>query len=62
MSNQVKPIRVLVLGCGNMGASHAIAYHTNPGFESRRTRIPGEIQGSIECQNGEQVSFIQRYG
>jgi predicted dehydrogenase len=33
MSNQVKPIRVLVLGCGNMGASHAMAYHTNPGFE-----------------------------
>ncbi len=33
MQNQVKPIRVLVLGCGNMGASHAMAYHTNPGFE-----------------------------
>ena len=33
MSNQVKPVRVLVLGCGNMGASHAMAYHTNPGFE-----------------------------
>lgn len=26
-------IRVLVVGCGNMGASHAIAYHTNDGFE-----------------------------
>jgi predicted dehydrogenase len=33
MSNQVKPVRVLVVGCGNMGASHAIAYHHNPGFE-----------------------------
>lgn len=33
MSNQVKPVRVLVLGCGNMGASHAMAYHTNDGFE-----------------------------
>ncbi|MDP3467819.1 MAG: Gfo/Idh/MocA family oxidoreductase [Daejeonella sp.] len=33
MQNQEKPIRVLVLGCGNMGASHAMAYHTNPGFE-----------------------------
>ena len=33
MSNQVKPIRVLVVGCGNMGASHAMAYHTNPGFD-----------------------------
>ncbi len=33
MSNQIKPVRVLVLGCGNMGASHAMAYHTNDGFE-----------------------------
>jgi len=33
MSNQSKPVRILVLGCGNMGASHAMAYHTNPGFE-----------------------------
>lgn len=29
----MSPIRVLVVGCGNMGASHAIAYHTNDGFE-----------------------------
>lgn len=28
-----KPIRVLVVGCGNMGASHAMAYHTLDGFE-----------------------------
>ena len=27
------PIRILVVGCGNMGASHAIAYKLNPGFE-----------------------------
>lgn len=26
-------IRVLVVGCGNMGASHATAYHNDPGFE-----------------------------
>ncbi|ULQ56912.1 Gfo/Idh/MocA family oxidoreductase [Flavihumibacter rivuli] len=26
-------IRVLVVGCGNMGASHAMAYHTIDGFE-----------------------------
>ena len=29
----MKAIRVLVVGCGNMGASHAMAYHTNEGFE-----------------------------
>ena len=28
-----KNIRVLVVGCGNMGASHAKAYHSIPGFE-----------------------------
>lgn len=27
------PLKILVVGCGNMGASHAMAYHLNPGFE-----------------------------
>ncbi|MGN6531501.1 MAG: Gfo/Idh/MocA family protein [Ginsengibacter sp.] len=26
-------IRVLIIGCGNMGTSHAFAYHNLPGFE-----------------------------
>jgi predicted dehydrogenase len=29
----MQPLRVLVAGCGNMGASHARAYHRMPGFE-----------------------------
>ena len=29
----MKNLRVLVVGCGNMGASHAMAYHTLPGFD-----------------------------
>ena len=33
MTNNLKPIRVLVVGCGNMGASHAMVYHTTDGFE-----------------------------
>lgn len=33
MAAQTKPVRVLVVGCGNMGASHATAYHINSGFE-----------------------------
>ncbi|RWP28468.1 Gfo/Idh/MocA family oxidoreductase [Mesorhizobium sp.] len=28
-----KPLRVVVAGLGNMGRSHALAYHTNPDFE-----------------------------
>lgn len=47
------PVRVLVVGLGNMGASHASAYHRNPGFEivglvSRTIKsktIPDELQG-----------------
>ena len=31
------PVRVLVVGLGNMGASHASAYHRNPGLRDRRT-------------------------
>lgn len=29
----MEKIRVLVVGCGNMGSSHAIAYENHPGFE-----------------------------
>ncbi|MBM3612792.1 MAG: gfo/Idh/MocA family oxidoreductase, partial [Alphaproteobacteria bacterium] len=46
-------VRVLVVGLGNMGASHASAYHRNDGFEivglmSRTIRsksIPDELRG-----------------
>ncbi len=33
MTSEASPIRVLVVGCGNMGRSHAISYHNSPGFE-----------------------------
>lgn len=33
MSNENKKIKILVVGCGNMGSSHARAYHDSPGFE-----------------------------
>jgi len=33
MTNQTKPLRILVVGCGNMGASHALAYHQLDGFD-----------------------------
>ncbi|WEK20872.1 MAG: Gfo/Idh/MocA family oxidoreductase [Candidatus Pedobacter colombiensis] len=33
MSLAIKNLRILVVGCGNMGASHATAYHTLNGFE-----------------------------
>lgn len=33
MLDSAKALRVLVVGCGNMGASHAIAYQAEEGFE-----------------------------
>ena len=33
MTASERPLRVLVAGLGNMGRSHALAYHHNPGFE-----------------------------
>jgi predicted dehydrogenase len=33
MNNQTNPLRILVVGCGNMGASHATAYHNMDGFK-----------------------------
>lgn len=59
-----KPVRVLVVGVGNMGASHAKAYHRNPGFElvglvSRSmgpsTRLPDEIAGYPRFNDFEQA-------
>ncbi|UJH90098.1 Gfo/Idh/MocA family oxidoreductase [Antarcticibacterium sp. 1MA-6-2] len=33
MTDKINTLRVLVVGCGNMGASHAAAYHDLEGFE-----------------------------
>lgn len=33
MSEKVNPLRILIVGCGNMGSSHAMSYHTLDGFE-----------------------------
>ncbi len=44
-------IRVLVAGLGNMGLSHALAYHRNPGYEivglmnRSKVELPQELQG-----------------
>ncbi|MDH6231195.1 putative dehydrogenase [Mesorhizobium soli] len=49
--NNEKPLRVLVAGLGNMGRSHALAYHRNPGFEiaslvnRSQVELPEEMTG-----------------
>ncbi|CAN7270176.1 Gfo/Idh/MocA family protein [Pararhizobium sp. LjRoot238] len=47
-----KPIRVLVAGLGNMGRSHALAYHNNPGFE---------IVGLVNRSNVDLTPDLQGY-
>lgn len=45
------PLRTLVAGLGNMGRSHAVAYHANPGFEivgmvnRSSVDLPAELRG-----------------
>ncbi|SCW55067.1 Predicted dehydrogenase [Rhizobium mongolense subsp. loessense] len=48
-----KPVRVLVAGLGNMGRSHALAYHNNPDFE---------IVGLVNRSKPELAPELQDYG
>jgi predicted dehydrogenase len=49
--NSGKPLRVVVAGLGSMGRSHALAYHSNPGFEIAAlvnrsdVALPAELSG-----------------
>src|SRR5690606_35652986 len=51
MQAPTKPLRVVVAGLGNMGRSHALAYHANPGFEIAAlvnrsdVPLPGDLAG-----------------
>lgn len=55
----MNPIRVLVVGCGNMGASHAKAYHLLDGFEicglvsrgDSKHKVNEELGGGYELFN-----------
>ena len=46
-----KPIRVLVAGLGNMGRSHALAYHNDPGFEiiGLVNRSPAKLEPELQA-------------
>ncbi len=49
MKSQRDPLKVLVVGLGNMGRSHALAYHNNPGYQivglvnRTKTSLPVEL-------------------
>jgi len=52
----MKNIKILIVGCGNMGASHALAYHNLPGFEivglvsrgSSKTELNQQLQANYK--------------
>ena len=55
-------IRVLVVGCGNMGASHARAYHTLDGFEIVGVVSRGpETRGKLSAELGGLQQFDNFY-
>ncbi|MCX6866977.1 MAG: Gfo/Idh/MocA family oxidoreductase [Verrucomicrobia bacterium] len=47
------PLNVLVCGCGNMGSSHALAYHHDPGFR---------IAGLVDCNAEARARLAARLG
>lgn len=52
MNASKSPLKVLVVGLGNMGKSHALAYHHNPGFQ---------IIGLVNRSQVELPEVLRRY-
>jgi predicted dehydrogenase len=55
------PIRVLVVGCGNMGTSHATAYHTIDGFEICGIVSKGRSKEVLNAKLGGGYSLFSDY-
>jgi predicted dehydrogenase len=55
------PIRILVVGCGNMGASHAKAYHTMPEFEICGLVSTGISKNKLNEEIGGSYSLFDHY-
>lgn len=58
MQNQLKPLRVLVIGCGNMGSSHATAYHTMDEFEICGLVSKGESKEILNAKFGNSYTLF----
>ncbi|WP_025762971.1 Gfo/Idh/MocA family protein [Dyadobacter tibetensis] len=63
MSTEMKsgPVRVLVVGAGNMGASHATAYHTQEGFEICGIVTPGKSKELLNNKLGGGYALFNDY-
>jgi len=61
MSDQKKLLRVLVVGCGNMGASHAQAYHTLEGVEICGLVSTGKSKEVLNAKLGGGYALYDNY-
>jgi len=61
MTNPINNLRVLVVGCGNMGASHATAYHHLDGFEICGLVSTGKSKERLNEKLGGQYTLYNDY-
>ncbi|RKO72976.1 gfo/Idh/MocA family oxidoreductase [Sphingobacterium puteale] len=54
-------IRILVVGCGNMGASHAKAYHDLEGFEIVGLVARGDSKSKLNAELGSEYPLFESY-
>ena len=62
MPDQSKSLRVLVVGCGNMGASHAQAYHGMEGVEICGLVSTGKSKETLNKKLGGGYTLYDDYG
>ncbi len=61
MTTKINPLRVLVVGCGNMGASHATAYHTMDGFQICGIVSTGKSKEVLNAKLGGDYNLYSNY-
>ena len=57
----IEKIKILVVGCGNMGASHAQAYHDMPAFEIVGLVSRGESKNILNAKLGADYPLFDDY-
>jgi len=61
MSSKANSVRVLVVGCGNMGASHATAYHHMDGFQICGIVSTGKSKEVLNAKLGGGYTMFSSY-
>jgi len=61
MKTNLNPVRVLVVGCGNMGASHATAFHNIDGFQICGIVSTGKSKEVLNAKLGGGYALYSKY-